>query len=118
LLEEICKSKAGKEKGATINWPAFGESPISEYVEKRVLCMLFPWLYPGWNGYFNDCRTVDISVKGWYRQWLFLAGDRLVKDNMWCFYDLKYAERRRNMTQGKLLLTICYITRKYHALIH
>jgi hypothetical protein len=28
LLEEIWNSKAGKEKGATINWPAFGESPI------------------------------------------------------------------------------------------
>jgi hypothetical protein len=28
LFEEIRNSKAGKEKGATINWPAFGESPI------------------------------------------------------------------------------------------
>jgi hypothetical protein len=31
LLEEIRNSKAGKEKGATINWPAFGESHIFEY---------------------------------------------------------------------------------------
>jgi hypothetical protein len=31
LLEEIWNSKSGQEKGATINWPAFGESPISEY---------------------------------------------------------------------------------------
>jgi hypothetical protein len=28
LLEEIRNSKAGKEKGSTINWPAFGEYPI------------------------------------------------------------------------------------------
>jgi hypothetical protein len=28
LLEEIRNSKTGKEKRATINWPAFGESPI------------------------------------------------------------------------------------------
>jgi hypothetical protein len=28
LLEDIRNSKAGKKKGATINWPAFGESPI------------------------------------------------------------------------------------------
>jgi hypothetical protein len=47
LLEEIRNSKAGKEKGATINWPAFGEYPIYEYGEKRVFCMLFTWLYPG-----------------------------------------------------------------------
>jgi hypothetical protein len=30
LLEEIRNSNAGKEKGAPINWPAFGESPIFE----------------------------------------------------------------------------------------
>jgi hypothetical protein len=40
FLEEIWKSKAGKEKGATINWPVFGEFPISEYGEKWVFCML------------------------------------------------------------------------------
>jgi hypothetical protein len=36
MLEELRNSKAGKEKGDTINWPAFGDSPISEYGEKRV----------------------------------------------------------------------------------
>jgi hypothetical protein len=36
LLEYIWKSKTGKEKLATINWPAFGESFISEYGETRV----------------------------------------------------------------------------------
>jgi hypothetical protein len=46
LLEEIQKSKAGKEKGAAINWLVFGESPISGYGNKMVLHMLFPWLYP------------------------------------------------------------------------
>jgi hypothetical protein len=34
LLEDIRNSKAGKEKGATIKWPAFGESPIFEYGER------------------------------------------------------------------------------------
>jgi hypothetical protein len=28
LLEDIHNSKAGKGKGATISWPAFGESPF------------------------------------------------------------------------------------------
>jgi hypothetical protein len=36
LLGDIRNSKAGKEKGATINWPAFGESPIYEYGKKRI----------------------------------------------------------------------------------
>jgi hypothetical protein len=62
-LEDIRNSKAGKEKGATINWPAFGESRIYEYGEKRVFCMLCPWLYPGGNGDFNESRKVDIGVK-------------------------------------------------------
>jgi hypothetical protein len=42
LLGEIRYSKAGKEKGATVNWPAFGESPIYEYGGKRAFCMLVP----------------------------------------------------------------------------
>jgi hypothetical protein len=36
MLEVIWNSKAGKEKGATINWPAFGEYPIYEYGGKRI----------------------------------------------------------------------------------
>jgi hypothetical protein len=73
LLEDIRNIKAGKEKGATINWPAFGESPIYEYREKRVFCMLFTWLYPGGNGDFNESRKVDIGVKDWARKHLFMA---------------------------------------------
>jgi hypothetical protein len=101
MLEEIRNRKAGKEKGATVNWPAFGESPIYEYGENRVLCILFPWLYPGGNGNFNESIKVDIGVTDWARQQLFMADDRFAKDNTWCFYALKYAERRRNMTQGQ-----------------
>jgi hypothetical protein len=62
--------------------------------------MLFPWLYPGGNGDFNESRKVDIGVKDWARQKLFMAEGSFVKDNMWCFYALNYAERRRNMTHG------------------
>jgi hypothetical protein len=91
LLEEIRNSKAGKEKGATIKWPAFGESPISEYGGKRVFCMLFPWLYPGGNGDFNQSIKVDIGVKDWARQQLFMADGRFAKDKTWCLYALNYA---------------------------
>jgi hypothetical protein len=80
LLEDIRNSKAGKEKGATIKWPAFGGSPIYEYGEKRVLCMLFPWLYPGGNGDFSESIKVDIGVKDWARQQLFVADGRFAKD--------------------------------------
>jgi hypothetical protein len=101
LLEEIRNSKAGKEKGATINWPEFGESPAFEYGEKRVFCVLFPWLYLGGNGDFNESRKVDIGVKDWARQQLFMADGRFAKDMTWCFYALNYSEHRRNMTQGQ-----------------
>jgi hypothetical protein len=104
LLENIRKSKAGKGKGATINWSAFSESPISEYGEKRVLCMMFPSLYPVGNGDFNKCRPVDIIVKNWARQHMFLDHGRFAKDKTWCLYALNYAESRRNMTQGQLFV--------------
>jgi hypothetical protein len=98
-LEEIRKSRDGMKKGSSIKWPAFGDIPLSEYREKMVFRMLFPWLYPGSNGDFNQSRTVDIFVKYWARQQLFLAYDRFAKDKTWCFYALNYSERRRNMTQ-------------------
>jgi hypothetical protein len=51
LLEEIRKIKAGKEKRATINWPAFSESPISEYGGKghSVCC-------------FHGCIPVGMAI--------------------------------------------------------
>jgi hypothetical protein len=104
LLEEFQNSKVLKEKGAPINWPAFGESPIYEYGGKRVFCMFFPWLYPGENGDFNESRRVDIGFKDWARQQLFMADGRSAKDKTWCFYALNYAKRRRNMTQGQWLV--------------
>jgi hypothetical protein len=85
LLEDIQNSKAGKEKGATMNWPAFGESPIFEYGGKTIFCMLFPWLYPGGNGDFNKSKKVDIGGKDWDRQHLFMADGRFAKDKTWCF---------------------------------
>jgi hypothetical protein len=63
--------------------------------------MFFSWLYPGGNGDFNERRTVDIIVKDWARQQLFLDDGRFAKDNIWWCYALNYAERRRNMTQGQ-----------------
>jgi hypothetical protein len=101
LLEEIRNSKTGNEKGATINWPAFGESPIYEYGKHSVFCMLFPWLYPDGNGDYNESIKVDIGVKDWARQQLFMADVRFAKDKTWCFYALNYAERRRNMAKGR-----------------
>jgi hypothetical protein len=38
--------------------------------------MLFPWLYPGGNGDLNESRKVDIGVKDWARQQLFMADGR------------------------------------------
>jgi hypothetical protein len=53
ILEEIQNSRAGNDKGITVNWPLFSETPLSEYSGKRVFCMLFPWIYPGGNGDYN-----------------------------------------------------------------
>jgi hypothetical protein len=65
LLEESLKSKAGKEKGETINWPAFGKSPISEYGDKRYYVCCFHGCMGG--GYFRESCAVDIVIKEWAR---------------------------------------------------
>jgi hypothetical protein len=76
ILKEVRGSESGREKGDSINWPAFSEERISEYSNKRVFCMIFPWLYPGGNGDFNEDRKIDISVKYWASQQLHLAYGR------------------------------------------
>jgi hypothetical protein len=43
ILEEIRNSHSVNDKVTTINWPSFSETPISEYIDQRVLYMLFPW---------------------------------------------------------------------------
>jgi hypothetical protein len=45
--------------------------------------MLFPWLYPGGSGDFNESQSVDIGVKDWVRQQLFMDDGMFAKDNMW-----------------------------------
>jgi hypothetical protein len=36
ILKEVRGSGSGREKGASINLPAFNEEPISDYSNKRV----------------------------------------------------------------------------------
>jgi hypothetical protein len=113
ILKELRGGESGREKGASINWPAFSEEPISEYSNKRVFYMLFPWLYLGCNVDFNEDRKIDISVKDWESQQLHLADGRFAKDKTWCFLDLNYAERRRNMTQGRWFVKILFIPKMF-----
>ena len=101
LLKTIKNSKYGKKKGAVINWPEFSDKAISEYGEKKIFCMLFPWLYPGGNGDYNEERKHKVTPKEWAKQQLFLKDGRFAEDKIWCFYALNYAERRRNMDQGR-----------------
>jgi hypothetical protein len=63
--------------------------------------MLFPWLYPGGNGDFNEDQINDTSVKDWASQQLHLADGRFTNYKTWCFITLNYAERRRNVKQGR-----------------
>jgi hypothetical protein len=58
--------------------------------------MLLPWLYPCGNDDFNESRSVDIIIKDWESQQLYMADGLFDRDRTWCLYDLHYAERRRN----------------------
>jgi hypothetical protein len=41
--------------------------------------MLFPWLYPGGNGDFNESGDVDINIKDWASQQLYFDDGTVCK---------------------------------------
>jgi hypothetical protein len=63
--------------------------------------MFFPWRYPGGNGDFNEIRSIDITVKDWASQQLYMADGRCARDKTWCFYALNYTQHRRNEVHGQ-----------------
>jgi hypothetical protein len=65
------------------------------------ISMLFPWLYPGGNGDFNESHNIDITVKDWASHQLYMADGRFARENTWCLYALNYSERRSNKVQGQ-----------------
>jgi hypothetical protein len=78
--------------------------------------MLFSWLYPGGNGDFNEDQKNDISVKDWASQQLLLYDGLFAQDKTWCFFALNYAERKRNMTQGRWFVKILFIPKMFQTL--
>jgi hypothetical protein len=80
MLDEIRNICAGNDKGTTLNWPSFSEIPISEYSNKIVFFMLFPWLYPDENGDFNESCGVDITIKQWMSQQMYTADLLFARD--------------------------------------
>jgi hypothetical protein len=49
--------------------------------EKIVFCVLFPWIYPGGNGDFDESPIIDITVKDWASQHLYRADGWFARDN-------------------------------------
>jgi hypothetical protein len=62
---------------------------------------MFLWLYPGENGDFNESRIIDITIKDWSGQQLYMADGRFSRENTWCFFDLNSTEHRRNQVQSQ-----------------
>jgi hypothetical protein len=118
ILDEIQNSHAGNDKGTYIKWPSFNETPVSQYSDNIILCMLFPWLYPGGNGHFNERHIIDITVKDFANQQLNMADGQFAKDNTWCVYALNYAKRRRNQVQGKWFVNNLLHSEKNQILVH
>jgi hypothetical protein len=56
---------------------------------------------PGGNGDFNESCSVDITVKDWASQQLYMSDGQSTMDKTWGFYALNYAEHRRNQVQGQ-----------------
>jgi hypothetical protein len=71
----------------------------SKYGSKKIFCVLFPWLYHGGNGDWNENKTITIDPDAWAERQLYLVGGRFAKDKQWCLYALMFVQRRRNQTQ-------------------
>ena len=100
ILSEIKNATKGSNKNIVVNWPAFSDKPISEYGNKKVFCMLYPWLYPGGNGDFLEDRSIDVSPQEWAKHQMHYYDNRFAGDKTWCFYAQNYIQRRRNQDQG------------------
>lgn len=91
--------ESDKKKKITLDWPAVKSAPVSEYGDKRIFALAFPWLFPGGEG---DVMSDEEGKEAeWGKRMLFYEDGRFAKDKIFTFFAMNYIIRRRNSSSGK-----------------
>jgi hypothetical protein len=94
-------------KEAKVNFPDIDASPISEWDKtQKIMCMAFPWLFPGGIGDVQDFPGKYMA--DWGSMMLYYEDGRFERDSMFCFFAQNYLIRRRNSASGR------YFTENFH----
>jgi Helitron helicase-like domain at N-terminus len=91
-------------KDITIDWPATGGTPISEFDNIKIFARAFPWLFPGGYGDIKDYDSPDKQLTSWGRRLLYYEDARFAKDKIFCFFAMNYIIRHRNSTSGRFFI--------------
>ncbi len=54
-LAEAIRKESRSKNMPRINWPTRDVKPISEYIDTKIFCLAFPWLFPGGTGDTKEC---------------------------------------------------------------
>ena len=96
-LQEVV-DKSPVKKNITVDWPAVSSLPVSEYGDKKIFALAFPWLFPGGIG---DAKDYPGKEPEWGKHLLFYEDGRFAQDQVFCFFALNYIIRKRNSSSGK-----------------
>ena len=103
LQESIQQS--GNMKSMTMDWPSQEDKAMSEYGNKKIFAMAFPWLFPGGIG---DIKDFDGDMSEWGKMMLYYEDGRFARDKIFCFFAMNYIIRHRNSSSGQ------YFVKTFH----
>jgi len=76
-------SKSPNKVQISIDYPAISHEPVSEFGDKKIFAMAFPWLFPGG---FGDIKDFTGSMTTWGRNMLHYEDGRFATDKMFSFF--------------------------------
>ena len=94
--------KSPNKDAISMDFPAVSSVPISEFGDKKIFALSFPWLFPGGIGDVNDFPGQPGT---WGRTLLLYKDGRFAKDPIFCFYALNFIIRQRNNRAGQWFVT-------------
>ena len=106
IITELKKSSKGKI--ASMDFPAVGMKPVSEYNSENFFTGLFPWLFPGGQGdAMNRIKGNQIDKNNghiWATKLLNYFDGRFMKDKTFLFYALDMIHRHDANKSGKFFM--------------
>ena len=106
IISELKKSSKGKI--ASMDFPAVGMKPVSEYNSIKIFTGLFPWLFPGGQGdAMNRIKGNQIDKNNghiWASKLLNYFDGRFMKDKTFLFYALDMIHRHDANKAGSFFM--------------